>query len=669
MKKIIWMLVTPIVFFPFFTAAQNKEFNKENLPNKTELKTALKEIKEGDFYYYSGIYSGFAKALPHYINAGKLNPDNRELNKKTGKCYLNSCDKSKALPYLEKAKQLDNNSDLEIDLLLARAYHNTLQFDKTIAIYEEYINLKGAYDEKFDNKEIKKQIAECRYGKEMIANPVNVKIENLGGSVNTGYAEYCPIITADESSMIFTSRRDNTTGGGKDPAIDDYYEDLYITWQEDGVWTAPINMGKPVNTDSHDATVGLSPDGQELLIYKDDNGDGNIYRCELKGSEWSAPMKLNENINSKSQEPSACFSFDGKTLYFVSDRPGGYGGKDIYISHKDETGNWGQAKNLGGIINTGYDDDGVFMHPDGVTLYFSSVGHKTIGGYDIFMSRFENGIWSEPQNLGYPINSSDDDVFFVISASGKHGYYSSVKTQGFGNKDIYRVTFLQDTTVEMEVRTKEPKLTLLKGIVRDAKTEKPLEAEIEIIDNTGNETVAIFKSNSESGKYLVSLPSGKNYGISVQAKGYIFHSENFDIEEKEGYQEINKDIYLKKPEIGVNIILKNIFFDYGKAVLRNESVTELERLIDLLNKYPELKIEISGHTDSKGDNEFNLNLSQQRANAVVSYLIGHNISNSRLIAIGYGETHPVAPNESPDGTDNPEGRAMNRRTEFKITGK
>ncbi|MBU0764379.1 MAG: OmpA family protein, partial [Bacteroidetes bacterium] len=584
---------------------------------------------------------------------------------------LYSHDKSKALPYLEKAKALDNNSDPEISFLLGKTFHFILDLDRAIAAYLQYGEMMQAFDDAFDKNEVIRKIEECRTGKALIEKPVNVRIENLGNTVNTGYAEYCPIITADESSMIFTSRRSGTTGGAKDPALDDFYEDLYITdMTKDSAWSSPRNMGKPVNSGSHDATVGLSPDGQELLIYRDDYGDGNIYRCELKGSLWSDPEKLNENINSKYQEPSACFSFDGKTLYFVSDRPGGFGGKDIYMSHKDSKDNWGQAVNLGSEINTVYDEDGVFMHPDGATLYFSSSGHETIGGYDIFRSVLENGKWTKPKNLGYPINSSDDDVFFVISANGRHGYYSSFKPGGLGNKDLYRITFLGDTAkTDEHIVEKAPSLTLLKGIVRDERSGDPLEAGIEIADNSTNEQVATFKSNSESGKYLVSLPSGKNYGISVQAEGYLFHSENIDIEEKEGFQEVTKDIFLKKPEVGVNIVLNNIFFDYGEATLRKESTVELDRLTGLLKKYPAMRIEISGHTDSNGDDDFNMDLSQRRAHAVAGYLTDHGIEKNRVTSKGYGETSPVAPNTHPDGTDNPEGRALNRRTEFRIVGK
>jgi outer membrane protein OmpA-like peptidoglycan-associated protein len=325
------------------------------------------------------------------------------------------------------------------------------------------------------------------------------------------------------------------------------------------------------------------------------------------------------------------------------------------------------------------------MHPDGKTLYFSSKGHQTMGGYDIFKAVYEDGMWSEPENMGYPINTPDDDVFFVMSASGKHGYYSSIKKEGKGEKDIYKITFLgpekqpvlntednllaslshpvSETVIEEAVEIKTVALTILKGTVKDAITLEPLESMIDLVDNEENKVIANFKSNSKTGKYLVSLPAGKNYGIAVSAENYLFHSENFDIPLASGYAEIVKDVLLKKIAVGSKIVLKNIFFDFDQATLRDESMSELGRLYELLVEVPTLKIEISGHTDSKGSDPYNQKLSEKRAKSVVDYLIGKGISKSRLTYRGAGEAEPVATN------DTEEGMQMNRRTEFKVLEK
>jgi outer membrane protein OmpA-like peptidoglycan-associated protein len=351
----------------------------------------------------------------------------------------------------------------------------------------------------------------------------------------------------------------------------------------------------------------------------------------------------------------------------------------------DEKGRWGEAQNLGSIINTKYDEEGVFMHPDGKTLYFSSKGHNSMGGYDIFKTVYENGTWSKPENIGYPINTAGDDVFFSVSASGIHGYYSSAKPGGKGKQDVYIVTFLgpekplvnnteenllaciakpTSDNVMQTVEVVTASLTLLKGKVLDQITLEPVEAQIVLTDNELNEELAVFTSNSATGRYMVSLPSGKNYGIAVKAPGYLFHSENFNVPEKAQYQEIEKDVYLKKVEVGSKIVLKNIFFDFGKATLRSDSESELDRLAKLLTDVPTLKIEISGHTDNVGSQSFNQKLSENRAKSVVEYLVNKKgIAADRLTYVGYGFQQPIATN------DTEEGRQQNRRTEFKIISK
>jgi len=325
------------------------------------------------------------------------------------------------------------------------------------------------------------------------------------------------------------------------------------------------------------------------------------------------------------------------------------------------------------------------MHPDGKTLYFSSKGHRNMGGYDIFKSVNENGKWSEPENIGYPINTPDDDVFFTMAASGIRGYYSSERIGGVGGQDIYVITFLgaekpvifntedellaitsqpiKAANIESAVEIKTSQVTLLKGNVKDEQTLTPLYAVLELYDNELNQKIASFETNSATGRFLVSLPSGKNYGLSVKAEGYLFHSENFNISSSQGYQEIEKDILMKKIEVGRSIVLNNIFFDFNKATLRPESASELDRLTELLKEMPKLKIEISGHTDNIGSAAYNIKLSESRAQAVVDYLIKKGIDKSRLEFKGYGFEQPIASN------DTDEGRQLNRRTEFKIISK
>ena len=656
--------------------SQNIEFSKDFFPNDKEgLKKAKENIELGDSYFEMD--ENYVKlAIEPYLAAYEFNPNNALLNFKLGKSYLYSGFKQNALSYLEKSKNLNKEVEANIDFYLGQAYHLANQWDKAIELFNEFKNNTNPETDPANIKKAEKEIEECKNGKLLSSQPLQVKIDNLGKNVNTEFHEYKPLITADESMLFFTSRRPNSIGKEKDPVYNDYYEDIYFSVrQDDGKWSEATNLGEPVNTVDHDANSGLSVDGSKLIIYLGSKNNGDLFESELTGDTWSKPKEMNKNINTeKFHESSASYSPDGKTVYFVSDKPGGIGDRDIYISYLDEKGKWGKAENLGPIINTEFGEEGVLMHPDGKTLYFSSQGHNSLGGYDIFKSVYDQNskIWSIPENIGYPVNTTDDDVFYVVSADGKHGYYTSVNSNGFGGRDLYMITFLgvekpkeiasDNSESKIEKKQDEPqaKLTILKGIITDESTKKPLDATIEIIDNQLNKSITSFNSNSSTGKYLISLPAGKNYGIAVKKNGYLFHSENFNILDTAAFQEITKDITLKKLEIGKTIILKNIFYDFDKATLRVESTNELERLLKLLNEFPNLKIEISGHTDSKGANDYNMKLSENRAKAVVEYLIKSGINSDRLSYKGYGEENPISTNE----TD--EGRQLNRRTEFKI---
>ncbi|MBL4652488.1 MAG: PD40 domain-containing protein [Flavobacteriales bacterium] len=679
-------------------AQKNVEFTKDNFPDtKKEMKEAVKRIEEGGeiIQQYTDpnngvtLSGGYKLALPFYEKAQKFNPNNALLNYKIGKCYLKGTHKkTESLQYFLKAYKLDPRVDNQIFYMIARGYHLRGEWDKAMNEYKKYQKMIPADATPKQKEDVAKKIIECETGKELSANPIRVFIDNLGNVINGKYPEYGAIISADESVMMFTSRREGSTGDKKEGHTHMYFEDVYISHHNGNVWDAPVNMGKIINSDGHDATVGLSPDGTKLLIYLDDKGDGNIYECFLRGEVWSKPKKLGKNINTDYHESSASFSFDSNTLYFVSNKPeGGMGAHDIYKSEWNaDKERWGKPTNLGPNINTKYDEEAVFMHPDGKTMYFSSTGHNTSGGYDVFVSKFEGGMWQKPVNIGYPINSPDNDIFFVVSASGKHGYLSSHKhDEGEGEKDIYLVTFLgpekevilnnednllanvakpvKEIVIEPAVEVAQNRVTILKGVIRDIKTKEPVEARIEVIDNEASKIVASFTSNSKTGKYLVSLPAGKNYGIAVKSEGYLFHSENFLIPESAAaYKEVTKDVDLKKIEIGSVIVLKNIFFDTDKATLRPESTVELENVYKILTDNPSIKVELSGHTDSQGSDVYNLDLSDRRAKAVVNYLVKKGIPAKRLVPKGYGEAKPVATNETA------EGRQMNRRTELKIIG-
>ena len=488
---------------------------------------------------------------------------------------------------------------------------------------------------------------------------VITKITNLGNTVNTSYQEYAPIISADASLLMFTTKRPSNGKKKQKEILEQIWysemNDVSKNW--DAAKALPENINNPKRNISN---IALSNDGHKLLLYVDElTGTGDISESELKGNNWSDPVKLPQPINSISHESSASYAPDGKTIYFVSDRSGGKGGRDIWSCQQNNDGKWGKAINLGPLVNSSEDEEAIFMHPDGKTLYFSSKRKGGIGGYDIYKTELVKNKWSIPKNIGKPINTEGDDLFFVMEANGKVAYYSSDQKGTLGEKDIFKITFTS-TSKKKELG---PRLTLLKGTVSDEKTGALLESDIELIDNEKHEVIAKFKSNSVTGRYLISLPSGKNYGINVIANGYLFQSENVTLPDSAAYHEIIKNIKLKKLEVGTKIILNNIFFDYDKSTIKAESKNELERLTKLLNENKELKIEISGHTDNKGSASYNQKLSESRAKTVVDYLIAQGIVQDRLVYKGYGFTQPIFTNETE------EERQLNRRTEFKIISK
>lgn len=716
MKKLIVFLFCVNINLLF--GQKNVEFEKDNFPDKKDqFKEARKNFKEGkelfdkamveymvmltqyttennimpvsrrEYLHIAG--ETYAEALGMLEKAQAFNPDNALCNWMIGfsKFHLKP-QSDECVKYLEKANQLNPSVDLQAKYILGWAYQLHYRWDDALKTYREYKmllqNNKGTMP--FQIEDVDKKINECEVGKRLMAKPERIFIDNMGAHVNSSYPDYSAYISTDEATLIFTSRRKYKENQKTDESDGGYFEDLYICNKKNGEWSDPVNMGPPINEENfHEATAGLSPDGTTLYIYEHHGkGGGDVFQSKLVGTTWSKPEKLNKNINSDYRETTVAESFDGKSLYFISNKPGGLGFGDIYLSTKDAKGNYGPAVNVGQPLNTKYAEEGLFMIPDGKTLYFSSKGYGSMGGYDIFKTVLENGKWSTPENLGYPVNSPDDDVYFAISGSGRRGYYASAKEGGYGEKDIYVITFLgpekpfayssEDNLIASAqepikakmadaIEIKTVSLTILKGTITDAFTKKPLEATIELVDNVKNEVIATFKSNSSTGKYLVSLPSGKNYGIAVKAEGYLFHSENFDIPASSGYQEVVKDVELKNVAVGSVIVLRNIFFDFDKATLRPESTNELERLIKLLNDLPTLKIEIGSHTDSKGSDDYNMKLSQSRSESVVNYLITHGIAKDRLTAHGYGETKPI------DTNDTDEGRQNNRRSEFKILSK
>ncbi|MGZ5191013.1 MAG: OmpA family protein, partial [Flavisolibacter sp.] len=474
--------------------------------------------------------------------------------------------------------------------------------------------------------------------------------------VNSQYADYAPVFSGDQCTMLFTTGRPSNIGGqtydgGK------YFEDVYISYKKDSVWTPAENMGVPINTVDNDGAVCISSDGQEILIFKDDKGDGNIYSTKLQGAYWSVPKKLNSHINSKSWEPSAFIAANGRTLYFTSDRPGGFGGTDIYKSEKNSAGDWGKAVNLGPEINSIYDEDAPFLHPDGVTLYYTSNGHETMGGFDIFESSLlEGGKWSEPLNIGYPINSPDDEAFYVLSPDKKTAYYTSVRDEGLGEKDNYMITYID---------VKENSLALQKGLVMDQNQLVAKNVKIIVTNNHSHEVEGIYYPNESTGKYLFMLEPGKSHNITYEADGFLFYSENRYVSKADDYNEIVKSIKLPPIVVGSSVVLNNIFFDFDKSTIRPNSNAELLRLYEFLFNHPNLSVEITGYINADNADDYNIKLSMDRAVAVVDYLVEKGIKKERLVADGCGDLVSFV-DQKANPNYSPRVRQLNQRVELKI---
>ncbi|NCD72203.1 OmpA family protein [Mucilaginibacter agri] len=500
-----------------------------------------------------------------------------------------------------------------------------------------------------DRFRAKKMMGDCDFALTALQHPVPFTPVNLGPEINTADDEYLPVATADESMLIFTRKINNN-------------EDFYKSAKLNNKWQTASYLSKQINTPNYnEGAQSISQDGKYLFFTGCNRPDGlgkcDIYVSQKKGDDWSTPFDLAKPINSPGWESQPSISADGRTLYFVSNRKGGYGGYDIWKSTLKSTG-WGEPENLGPNINTAFDEQSPFIHPDDSTLYFCSSGWPGMGNKDLYISRLgQDGKWQKPQNLGYPINSSGDENGLTISASGGYAYFASnsANLNGLGGYDIYMF--------ELPVTVRPHTVTYVKGKVTDAKLKKPIEAIVEITDLEKNQVVYKDVSSPLEGYFLATLTSGKNYGLNISKEGYLFYSENFSLEGHAPTQPFILNVSLSPIEVGKTVILKNIFFDTDKYDLETQSKAELQQIADFLAANPTVKIEISGHTDNTGNDQLNQTLSENRAKSVYQYLVANGTNPTKLVFKGYGKTQPIAPNT----TD--ENKAKNRRTEFKIIAK
>lgn len=561
---------------------------------------------------------------------------------------------------LERAVRIRTAKYPKIFYTLGNAYYASGNYQKAIDSYNQYIEEAGSTGtfvvQASQNKE------KCSQAVYLVQNPVPFDVKNLGPTINSADDEYWPSLTVDGQMIIFT--RLLGSGNFAGPVPDLLQEDFFTSQLIDSLWQPSVPLAS-VNTRDNEGAQSISSDGKLLFFTacgrKDGVGSCDIYFSRNKGGIWSTPRNAGIPVSSGTWESQPSISANGKTLYFVSNRKGGKGGMDIWqcdLLSFSERGLpvWGPPVNLGDSVNTPGNENSPFIHSDNQTLYFASDYWGGLGGYDLFYSRkLEEINWTKPRNIGYPINSFKDEQGLVVDATGKHAYYSSDR-DGSQRRDIY--------TFQLHADAQPTPVTYIKGVVTDAATGEALCAMVELTDLKDTTSSTQVESCWEPGQFMVSLPLGKEYAFTVAKEGYLFYSENFQLKEKMDYVDpYIIEIRLRKIQPGSSVVLRNVFFKTDSYELLPESMSELNRLADLLKTNPGIHIALEGHTDNVGSEQYNTNLSQSRAQEVHNYLVNSGIAKERMTYKGYGFTQPVSDN------DTPEGRALNRRTEFRIIRK
>ncbi len=534
----------------------------------------------------------YEEALPLYLKAIEDGlTDDALVHYNTAICYSESRnidEQVKAIPYFENALKLDKGQLPPNSLnKVAEVYHKDEQIEKAIEYFEKY---KASLNKNNASalREVNRSLEIANNALLLISSPRDINIHNFGQVINSEFTEYNPVVSADESVMAYTALRPND---GKSRSNEDFIEDVFISYNTSGVWSEPKKI--EITSNYNVGTAGLSADGQRMLLFiGGPNGAGNLYSMDKSGKEWSLPATLGNKVNSRFLESTASITPDGKTLYFASNRSGGYGGMDIYSVSKLESGEWSEAVNLGPTVNTKYNEDAPFIHPDQWTLFFTSDGHNTIGGRDIFVTRLFNEEWTTPENMGYPINTTADDNYFTLTADGRKGYFSSSRKGGNGGQDIY--------TIDMPEEEANVPLTMVKGRILDGENGKALPTKIYMIDNeSGKKLDFVYQPDPKTGNYLIILPPAKNYDMVIESEGFLPYTLNINIPGQTYFYELYQEIYLKTIKqfdvvVGQSVEVKNAFYDtheeavtdmrkaHEATLIKNDSIDVFDLMNDLI---------------------------------------------------------------------------------------
>jgi len=636
--------IVTVIWILFFTIEANSQ--------RRTVKIEDPDYSVGKNFYEEGKYK---QAIPILEKTVSVSPENQDAVYYLASSYRNTNEPNKALERFKSLEKLNPNYDPWFYLEAGMAAKAAYQWNEAVRLLSEF---KKRYTHTAKSARAQHRADYLiHYAQQAIllaAQPATMpEPVALPFPVNSPQGDYLPMLDPTGNKLYFTSKR---LGGfsKEDEGTTEGDEDLYFTIRTNGNWSTPQLLPEPLNSAGNDGAASFSADGQ-LMIFgacgrEDGVGSCDLYFSVLEGAQWSKPKNLGNVVNSEEWDAQSTLSADGSKILFSSDRKGGYGGEDLYMVERNPFGEWGVPSNLGPTINTPFSELSPFLSQDGKTLYFSSTGHPGLGGADIFKSVFENGKWSTPVNLGKPLNTTGDDRYFTTGGSGEKGYFSSS-----GNNQTFKIYEIE---IPEEMRP-QPSI-VVEGIVTNAKTKSPVGAYVMVEDINTGELIAVNKSNSVTGKYLIVLPAGRTYSVSANKESFFFYSQRIDVPITSVFQEINKNIQLNPIEKGAKVILNNIFFETGKAALTNQSKLELQKAIDLMKKNPSMIVEIGGHTDNVGEDALNMKLSHDRAKSVRDYLVNAGVASGRLQAKGYGKLNPVADNSTE------EGRQANRRTEFVI---
>ena len=627
---LIWLLIVSCSTFKNANGQQSVSKKAQSLFNE-----GLKFQSYGEYEQAINLFKQSIKKAPKFLNAydalaNTYQKDNQLINSKN--TYL---------------KLLSLKSDHFFGLYeLGNIYFDLGNLDSSEFYYRRFLRINSSNDKYAQNAQL--NLRDINFSRDAFKNPVNVNPVNMGSSINSENQEYSPAFAIDEKTIYITKRMGNLSDNRPN-------EDLYFAELNDESWDKVKDIGPPINTIENEGAFSISSDGNYIFFTSCSRNGGkgqcDIWLTSKKNNRWYEPKNLQSPINTKYWESQPSISSDGRMLYFSSDRPGGYGGTDIWVSEFSNSG-WSAPKNLGPTVNTSKDEQFPFIHSDNRTLYFSSNGHPGLGKSDLYLTRKDVKLnWETPINMGFPINSRGQDWNLVVARDGKTAYFSSNQLKGFGGLDIY--------TFQLPEKLQAEKVSYLRGYVRDAITKQPLSANVELSPINGEPTTLTY-AKPGTGMFLVPLKINMKYALTIDKDGYLFYTEFYNMPAIQRDQPIELFIDLEKIELGNSVVLKNIFFDTDKSDIKDESKQELEKLIDFLSENNSIRIEISGHTDNVGDSKHNMVLSENRAKSVCDFLTNNGIEKSRLTYKGFGDTQPIKQNN----TD--ENRAKNRRTEFKI---